>query len=111
MPLDIDVFTMDNSNTKKEGVSYTYQGFFGYAPIAAYLGLEGWCLGIELREGSQHSQTNFIPFLERIIQTRKKGYEQTAPVSRGLGARFLGHFGRARGAGESLLHRKVEPAK
>jgi hypothetical protein len=35
--LDIDVFTMDNSNTKKEGVSPTYQGFDGYARIAAYL--------------------------------------------------------------------------
>jgi hypothetical protein len=72
VPLDIDVFTMDNSNTKKEGVAYTYQGFFGYAPIAAYLGLEGWCLGMELREGSQHSQTNFIPFLERIIKRAKE---------------------------------------
>ncbi len=72
VPLDIDVFTMDNSNTKKEGVSYTYQGFFGYAPIAAYLGLEGWCVGMELREGSQHSQTNFIPFLERTIKRAKE---------------------------------------
>jgi hypothetical protein len=26
MPLDMDVFTLDNSNTKKEGVSYTYRG-------------------------------------------------------------------------------------
>jgi len=68
VPLDIDVFTLDNSNTKKEGVSYTYQGYDGYAPIAAYLGLEGWCVGMELREGSQHSQTNFIPFLEGSIK-------------------------------------------
>jgi hypothetical protein len=72
VPLDIDVFTLDNSNTKKEGVSYTYQGFFGYAPIAAYLGLEGWCLGMELREGSQHSQTDFIPFLKRCIQRARE---------------------------------------
>lgn len=72
VPLDIDVFTMDNSNTKKEGVSYTYQGYNGYAPIAAYLGQEGWCIGIELREGSQHSQTDFIPFLNRCLKRARE---------------------------------------
>jgi Transposase DDE domain group 1 len=49
VPLDMDVFPMDNSGTKKEGVSYTYKGFNGYAPLAAYLGEEGWCLACELR--------------------------------------------------------------
>ena len=49
LALDIDVFPMDNSGTKKEGVSYTYKGFDGYAPLAAYLGEEGWCLACELR--------------------------------------------------------------
>ena len=48
VPLDIDVFTMDNSGTKKEKVSRTYQGFDGYAPIAAYLAKEGWLVEIEL---------------------------------------------------------------
>jgi len=72
VPLDLDVFTLDNSDTKKEGVSFTYQGFCGYAPIAAYLGEEGWCVGMELREGSQHSQTDFIPFLERSIKNAQK---------------------------------------
>jgi hypothetical protein len=67
VPLDIDVFPMDNSDTKKEGVSSTYQGFDGYAPIAAYLGNEGWCLGLELREGKQHSQNGFIPFLRKMF--------------------------------------------
>jgi hypothetical protein len=42
---------MDNSNTRKEGVSRTYQKVDGYTPIAAYLGNEGWCLGMELRPG------------------------------------------------------------
>jgi hypothetical protein len=65
--LDIDVFAMDNSGTKKEGVSYTYKGFNGYAPIAAYLGEEGWCLARELRPGSQHGQKEFIHFLERVV--------------------------------------------
>ncbi len=70
--LDIDVFPMDNSGTKKEGVSYTYKGFNGYAPIAAYLGEEGWCLACELRPGSQHGQKEFIYFLERIVPRAKQ---------------------------------------
>lgn len=53
---------MDNSGTRKEGVSYTYHGYFGYAPIAVYLSEEGWRPNLEFREGSQHSQNNFIPF-------------------------------------------------
>lgn len=68
VPLDIDVFTQDNSGTKKEGVSRTYKGMDGFAPIAAYLALEGWLLEIEHREGSQHSQKNFIPFLARVLR-------------------------------------------
>ncbi len=68
IPLDCDVFPMDNSQTKKEGVSRTYSGTDGYAPIAAYLGREGWCLELELREGKQHSQCEFIPYLERVLK-------------------------------------------
>jgi hypothetical protein len=71
-PLDIDVFPMDNSGTKKEGVSYTYKGFNGYAPLAAYLGAEGWCLACELRPGSQHGQKEFIHFLERVLPRAKR---------------------------------------
>ena len=70
--LDIDVFPMDNSRTKKEGVSYTYKGFNGYAPLAAYLGEEGWCLACELRPGSQHGQKEFIYFLERVVPRAKR---------------------------------------
>jgi len=65
--LDVDVFTMDNSNTRKEGVSRTYAGFDGYAPIAAYLGQEGWCIGLELREGSVHSASETDHVLERAL--------------------------------------------
>jgi hypothetical protein len=77
IPLDADVFPQDNSGTKKENVSRTYKGHDGYAPIAAYLGLEGWCLEVELRPGSQHSQEGFIPFMKRVlgkarVLTRKK---------------------------------------
>ena len=67
VPLDMDVFPQDNSNTKKEGVSRTYKNYDGYAPIAAYLGKEGWCLEAELRPGSQHSQKGFVDFLTRAI--------------------------------------------
>jgi Transposase DDE domain group 1 len=72
VPLDIDVFPMDNSKTKKEGVSYTYKGFDGYAPIAAYLGEEGWCIGCELRPGSQHGQSEFTQVLERVVPRAKQ---------------------------------------
>ena len=67
VPLDMDVFPMDNSKTKKEGVSRTYKHYDGYAPIAAYLGKEGWNIGIELREGSWHSQKEFGYVLDRIL--------------------------------------------
>jgi len=72
IPLDIDVFPQDNSGTKKEGVSRTYKGHDGYAPVGAYLGQEGWCLEVELRPGKQHSQTDFIPFLRRVLGQARK---------------------------------------
>lgn len=72
MPLDMDVFTQDNSNTKKEGVSWTYRKYDGFAPIAAWLGLEGWCLEIEQRPGSQHAQEGFVPFLLRAINKSRQ---------------------------------------
>ena len=65
--LDFDIFVMDNSGTKKEAVSRTYQGVDGYTPIAAYLGNEGWCTGLELRPGSQHSALETHYFLERVL--------------------------------------------
>ena len=67
IPLDIDVTPHDNSNSKKEKVSRTYKGMDGYAPIACYLGQEGWGLRYELREGKQHSQCDFLPTLERTF--------------------------------------------
>jgi len=56
VPIDADVTPMDNSGTHKEGVSRTYKGHDGFAPMAAYLGQEGYCIGFELREGKQHCQ-------------------------------------------------------
>jgi hypothetical protein len=64
---DLDTFVMDNSDTKKEAVSRTYQGVDGYSPIALYLGNEGWNIGLELRPGSHHSVLETEYFLERVF--------------------------------------------
>ena len=58
---------MDNSDTKKEDVSRTYQGVDGYTPIAAYLGNEGWSIGLELRAGSQHTALRLTTSLARVF--------------------------------------------
>jgi hypothetical protein len=65
--LDCDVTPFDNSKTHKEGVSRTYKGDDGFAPMAAYLGQEGWCLELEMREGSQHCQKGTPELLERVL--------------------------------------------
>ena len=72
VPLDIDVSPFDNSGTKKEGVSYTYKKVDGYAPILAYLGLEGYMVHCQLREGSQHSQEGTPQFLQETIDMAKR---------------------------------------
>ena len=66
-PLDIDVSPFDNSKTSKEGVSRTYKGFDGYAPIFAYLGTEGFLVNAELREGKQHCQKGTASFLRETL--------------------------------------------
>jgi len=71
VPVDIDVTPMDNSDTKKEGVSRTYAGYDGYAPIVAYVGTEGFMADVELREGKQHCQKATPDFLwETLHQVR-----------------------------------------
>jgi hypothetical protein len=67
IPLDVDVSPFDNSHTRKEGVSYTYKGMDGYAPIFAYLGQEGYLVNAELREGSQHCQCGTPAFLVETL--------------------------------------------
>jgi hypothetical protein len=69
--LDVDVTSLDNSSTKKEGIGWTYKQFDGYAPIAAYLGEEGWALSFELREGTQHSQRETPELLARVVGLAK----------------------------------------
>ena len=72
VPVDIDVTPMDNSKSKKEGISRTYKGFDGYAPIMAYIGTEGYAINFELREGKQHCQNGTVEFLEETIQLCRK---------------------------------------
>lgn len=71
LPVDVDVSVMDNSGSSKEGVSRTYMGIDGYAPIFSYIGAEGFMLDCELRPGSQHCQKGTPDFLQRNIKTIK----------------------------------------
>jgi len=71
VPLDMDVSPFDNSNTKKEGVSFTYKKVDGYAPMFAYLGMEGYCVYTELREGKQHCQKGTPEFMKTAIRNAK----------------------------------------
>lgn len=68
VPVDIDVTPFDNSKTAKEGVSRTYKGYDGYAPIMAYIGTEGFLVNCELREGKQHCQKNTPEFLKETLE-------------------------------------------
>ena len=72
VPVDIDVTPMDNSKSGKEGVSRTYKGYDGYAPMMAYIGTEGYAINFEFREGKQHCQNGTVAFLQETIKLCKK---------------------------------------
>ena len=72
VPVDIDVTPMDNSKSNKEGVSRTYKGFDGYAPLVVYIGTEGYILNIQLCQGSQHCQKGTPEILAESIESAKK---------------------------------------
>ena len=72
VPVDMDVTPCDNSKTKKEGVSRTYRGCDGYAPMMAYIGREGYLINCELRKGSQHCQKHTPEFLRETIDACRK---------------------------------------
>lgn len=74
--LDIDVSPFDNSKTQKEGVSRTYKGYDGYAPIFAYLGVEGYLVNLELRQGSQHCQKDTPSFIDQTLALVRKITDQ-----------------------------------
>ena len=71
--LSYDVSPMDNSDSHKEGVSWTYKNFNGFAPMFAHLGGNGNMINLEFRKGSAHSQcpgTNI--FYRKTIQLAKQ---------------------------------------
>lgn len=76
IPLDADVTPMDNSGSRKEGVSRTYKGCDGYAPMPVYLGQEGYCLEFELREGKQHCQKDTPALLDRALRHARQITDQ-----------------------------------
>ncbi len=65
--VDIDSFAMDNSGTKKEGVSRTYRNFDGYLAVPVYLANEGWLIECPLLPGSEHPQKAFVSLLRRSL--------------------------------------------
>ena len=72
MPVDIDVTPQDNSKSHKEGVSRTYKGYNGMAPIMAYIGKEGYMINTELRPGNQHCQKGTPSFIRETISLCRK---------------------------------------
>jgi len=72
IPIDVDVSTLDNGDSHKEGVSRTYLGTDGFAPIFSYIGAEGYMLDCEIRPGSQHCQKGTPEYLKRNIDTLEK---------------------------------------
>lgn len=71
LPVDVDVSILNNTGSHKEGVSRTYLGTDGYAPIFSYIGTEGYMLDCELRPGSQHCQKGTPEFLRRNLSLIK----------------------------------------
>ncbi|MEA2096691.1 MAG: IS1380 family transposase [Candidatus Cloacimonadota bacterium] len=72
IPYDVDVSPFDNSKSNKEGVSRTYKGTDGFAPIFGYLGTQGYMLNTELRPGKQHCQEGTATFLREGLAYLKK---------------------------------------
>ena len=62
------ILDMDESNTKKEGVSFACKKFMmRYAPMMAYIGKENYLVNTELREDKQYCQSGTLGFLCRKI--------------------------------------------
>lgn len=56
IPVDFDVTVQNNTGSKKEGVSPTYQkNISGYAPMMSNIGNQGYLLNLEFRAGRRHS--------------------------------------------------------
>ena len=72
IPVDVDVSPFDNSGSHKEGVSRTYKGHDGFAPIFSYIGAEGYMFDTELRKGKQHCQKDTPEYLARNMEIINK---------------------------------------
>ena len=72
VPVDIDVTTFDNSDTKREGVSHTYMEYDGFAPIMSYIGAQGIGLNCEFRPGKQHCQNGTPAFIANSLRMAKE---------------------------------------
>ena len=72
IPLDMDVSPMDNSNSHKEHVCWTYKNHDGFSPMFAYIGTQGFMLNQELRPGSQHAQKGMPQFLDESFAMVKE---------------------------------------
>ena len=72
IPIDIDVSPFINEKCSKEGISRTYHGKDGYAPMFAYIGTEGYMLACELRIGKQHCQNGTLAFLREVIDLARQ---------------------------------------
>ncbi len=90
--VDLDVSPFDNSKTKKEGISWTYKKFDGYAPIFAYVGEEGYLTNLELRPGSDHCQKGTEAFLRRTLRYARLMSEATFLVRMDSGNDSLGNI-------------------
>lgn len=92
VPVDIDVTPFDNSKSNKEGVSRTYKGFDGYAPIMAYIGTEGYLVNLELRIGKQHCQKETPDFLRETIELCRQLTEKPLLIRLDSGNDFGQYF-------------------
>ena len=73
IPVDFDVTPFDNSNSLKEGVSYTYKKFMGFAPMITYIGATGYMLNNEFREGKAHSNCDgTAKYIKRSLELARR---------------------------------------
>ncbi len=89
IPLDAEVTPMDNGGTRKEGVSRTYKRCGGYAPMAVYLGQEGYYLAFDLREGKQHCQKETPALLDSALRHARGITDQPLLIRLDVGNDFI----------------------
>ena len=78
IPLDCDVMAFDNSQSKRQGVSRTYKGMDGYAPMAADLGHEGLLPAIGTARRQSALPERAPAFLKRVLGRAR--HLTTAPL-------------------------------